>query len=171
MIDFFPEEHKTVSSKKRFGICDETPPPNKKAYIDEANGQNWIAIVENFYEDEISFIPVDNCIDLRRPDNKQDNRCDGLIYYNKTIIFVELKTSVSKSRYWIDDGEKQLRVTIGHFEKCFEAKGFEVKKAYISNRAKPQFRRSMAERMENFFYDTGYVLRIENRINLLQQQD
>ena len=166
MINFFPEEHKDFSSKKRFGICDETPPPNKKAYIDESNGQNWIAVIENFYQDNITFIPVDNCIEIRRADKTMDNRCDGFLYYDKTIIFVELKKSASKSKYWIDDGENQLRVTIGHFESCDEAVNFDVKKAYIANNAKPLFRRSMTDRMDNFFQDTGYVLRIESRINI-----
>lgn len=162
MINFFPEEDKTTSSKKRFGICDETPPPY--AYIDEANGQYWVAVVENFYQDEISFIPVDHNLEIRRPNNKMDNRCDGFLYYDKTIIFVELKTSTSKNKYWIDDAEKQLRVTISHFEKCDEADDYEVKKAYIANNAKPKFRKFMTDRMDNFFYDTGYVLRVENRI-------
>lgn len=162
MINFFPEEYKTSSSKKRFGICDETPPPH--AYIDEVNGQYWVAVVENFYQDEITFIPVDHCIEIKRPNNKMDNRCDGFLYYDRTIIFVELKVSTSKSKYWIDDAENQLRVTIGHFKKCDEANNFEVKKAYIANNAKPKFRKFMTDRMDNFFHDTGYVLRIENRI-------
>ena len=164
MINFFPEEHKTTSSKKRFGICDETPPPH--AYIDEGNGRYWVAVVENFYQDEITFIPIDHCIEIRRPNNDMDNRCDGFLYYDRTIIFVELKTSGSKSKYWIDDGENQLRVTISHFEKGFEAKDFEIKKAYIANNSKPLFRSNMAVRMDNFFQDTGYVLRIENRIRI-----
>ena len=164
MIDFFPEENKTTSSKKRFGICDETPPPY--AYIDEFNGQYWIAVVENFYQETINFIPVDHNIEIRRPNNEMDNRCDGFLYYDKTIIFVELKTAASKNKYWIDDAEKQLQVTIGHFENCKQANDFEVKKAYIANNAKPKFRVSMIERMDNFYYDTGYILRIENRINI-----
>ncbi len=57
MIDFFPEEHKQTSDKRRFGICDTPPPPAIEAYIDEANGQNWIAVVDNFYQDSITFIP------------------------------------------------------------------------------------------------------------------
>lgn len=166
MIDFFPEEHKAFSSKKRFGICDTPPPPSLKAYIDEANGQNWVAVVENFYQDKITFIPIDNCIETRRPDSTMDNRCDGFLYYDKTIVFVELKTSGSKNKYWVSHGEQQLRTTIQHFEGTFEAEDFVVKKAYIANNAKPLFRSGMVGRMDSFFYDTGYVLRIENRINI-----
>jgi len=166
MINFFPDEHKSHSSKKRFGICDTPPPPSLKAYIDEANGQDWIAVVDNYYQDEITFIPIDNCIEILRADSKMDNRCDGLLYYGKTVIFVELKTSGARNKNWIDHGQEQLRVTIGHFENSFEAEDFDVKKAYIANNAKPLFRSSMVGRMDNFFLDTGYVLRIENRINI-----
>lgn len=166
MIDFFPDEHKAFSSKKRFGICDNTPPPAGKAFIDEDNGQNWIAVVENFYQHEITFIPIDNCIEIRRPDRAMDNRCDGFLYDEQTVIFVELKNSGSKNKYWIEDGENQLRTTIRHFENTLQAARFDIKKAYIANKAKPLFRNSMAIRMEHFFNDTGYVLRIENRINI-----
>lgn len=164
MINFFTEENKTSSSKKRFGICDETPPPY--AYIDESNGEHWVAVVENLYKEEINFIPVDHNIEIRRPNNEMDNRCDGFLYFNQTIIFVELKISFSKNKYWINDAENQLRVTIGHFEKSDKADDFKVKKAYIANKAKPIFRSSMINRMENFYNDTGFILKIENRINI-----
>lgn len=166
MIDFFPEEYKSSSSRLHFGICDTPPPPHQKAYIDEAHGQNWIAVVDNHYRDEITFIPIDNCIEIRRSDSVMDNRCDGFLYYDRTIIFVELKNAASRSKTWIAHGEEQLRVTIGHFENSFEAADFDIKKAYIANSAKPQFRSTMFARMDNFFLDTGYVLRIENRINI-----
>ena len=40
------------------------------------------------------------------------------------------------------------------------------KKAYIANSEKPKFRESQKRRMDEFLTDTGYVLRIENRIIL-----
>ncbi|MDR1882517.1 MAG: hypothetical protein LBR26_07010 [Prevotella sp.] len=166
MINFFPEEHKQVSKKKRFGICDTPPPPAQKAYIDEANGQNWIAVVENFYQDSVTFTPVDHCIEIKRPDETMDNRCDGFLYYDTTVIFVELKQRNEVGSKWIKEGDNQLRVTIRHFENTPQAKGFKIKKACISNSAKPLFRFFQAERMDRFFSDTGYTLRIENRIHI-----
>ncbi len=167
MTDFFPEKHKQVSSKNRFGICDTPPPSTGKAYLDEANGRNWIAVVENFYRDNITFIPIDHCIDIKRPDGLMDNRCDGLLYYDVTIVFVELKQRTETGSNWIKEGDKQLRTTIRHFEDSPQAKGFKIKKAYVANSAKPLFRFSQTERMERFFSDTGYSLRIENRIHIL----
>ncbi|WP_373731104.1 hypothetical protein [Bacteroides heparinolyticus] len=164
MIDFFPEEHKQFSEKKRFGICDTPPPPACKAYIDEKNGKDWIATVDNYYQELVTFIPVDNCIEINKPDGTMDNRCDGFLYYKATIIFVELKQRNVKGNKWIKEGEKQLRETIGHFEKEPQSKSFSVKKAYIANRHRPYFRSSQAIRMDEFFNDTRYSLRIENRI-------
>lgn len=164
MIDFFPEEYKQFSKKKRFGICDTPPPPACKAYIDEAKGENWIATVDNFYQDLVTFIPIDNCIDIKRPDGTMDSRCDGFLYYGNTIIFVELKQRNKKGNEWIAEAERQLRVTIGHFETAPQARSFSTKKAYISNSFKPYFRNSQAIRMDKFIEDTGYILRIEKRI-------
>jgi hypothetical protein len=166
MIDFFPEEHKQVSNRQRFGICDTPPPPASKAYIDEVNGRNWIAVVENSYQEAITFIPVDNCIEIKRPDGTMDKRCDGFLYYGASVIFVELKQRDERGSKWIKDAENQLRVTIGHFEEVPRAKDFSVKKAYIANSSRPRFRTSQAIRMDNFLADTGYSLRIENRIRV-----
>jgi hypothetical protein len=164
MTYFFPEKYKKVSKKKRFGICDTPPPPAQRAYIDEANGQNWIAVVDNFYQDTITFIPIDHCIETIRPDGLMDNCCDGLLYYDTTIIFVELKQRSGSK--WIKEGDNQLRATIRHFECTPQAMDFETKKAYISNSSKPLFRFFQAERMDRFLSDTGYTLRIENRIHI-----
>nr|WP_320058404.1 hypothetical protein [uncultured Bacteroides sp.] len=167
MIDFFPDEHKSSSNRQRFGVCDTPPPPAKKAYIDESNGSEWIAIVDNYYSVMVNFIPIDNCIEIRRPDNTMDNRCDGCLYYEQTILFIELKQRKTRGNQWIKDAEHQLRVTIGHFEKTPQSELFSTKKAYIANSEKPHFRSAQTERMENFFSDTGYILRIENVVEIV----
>lgn len=166
MIDFFPTEHIASSSKRRFGVCD-TPESEEKAYIAEKQGENWIAVVDNFYEAKVNFIPIDHCIDLRKSDGKLDSRCDGCLFYEKTIIFVELKDRSSKGVQWIKDVELQLRSTIRYFEEEGQSEEFIVKKAYIANCAKPRFRSGQAVRMESFFADTKYVLRIENTIEIV----
>lgn len=166
MINFFPEEHITSCSKRRFGVCD-IPAAEEKAYIAESQGENWLAIVDNHYGTKVNFVPIDHCIELLRPDGKMDNRCDGCLFYEKTIIFVELKDRSSKGPAWIKDAERQLRHTIKHFEDQKESDAFKVKKAYIANCAKPRFQSGQAVRMENFFNETKYVLRIENTIEIV----
>ena len=168
-IDFFKSQCQSVSNKKRFGLCDEQN--NKQpAYLDERNGAKWIAVVENEELKEIHFIAIDNCIDIWRDEVKKemDNRCDGMLWYETSIIFVELKDRVSKKdkNAWVEDGEKQLKCTIEYFEKTEQSNNFREKRAYIANKAHPIFKESQLQRMKNFKEETGYTLRIENRIKI-----
>jgi hypothetical protein len=87
-----------VTDKKEFGICDDMPPPRTPAYLDfnTANKSNWIATVKNYVRARITFVPIDNRLELKRPDDtNMQKRCDASLSYGKssgkTIIFVELK--------------------------------------------------------------------------------
>ena len=164
MINFFPQEHIHISQQKVFGLCDSPISSEKPAFLSENNGKEWIAVVHNDKQESISFVPIDHCIELLKEDGNMDNRCDCCLFHHKTIIFVELKQSEKKGNEWIKHGEKQLRSTISHFEREEQAQSFDLKKAYLANSSKPLFRSSQAVRMERFFKETGYSLRIENHI-------
>lgn len=168
-IDFFKSQCQSVSNKKRFGLCDEQD--NKEpAYLDEQNEDKWIAVVENEELKEVHFIAIDYCIDIWRDKEKKemDNRCDGMLWYDKAVIFVELKERVSKknTNAWVKAGEKQLKRTIEYFEKTEQSNNFREKRAYIANKAHPTFKESQLQRMKSFKQETGYTLRIENRIKI-----
>lgn len=168
-IDFFNSQCQFVSNKKRFGLCDEQD--NKKpAYLDERNGAKWIAVVENDELKEVHFIAIDNCPSFKsnRPDGTMDNRCDGMLWYDKAVVFVELKERVSKknTNAWVKAGEIQLKRTIEYFEKTEQSNIFREKRAYIANKAHPTFKESQLQRMKSFKQETGYTLRIENRIKI-----
>ena len=168
-LDFFNSQCQSVSNKKRFGLCDEQD--NKEpAYLDERNGAKWIAVVENDELKEVHFIAIDYCIEIWRDDDptKMEKRCDGMLWYETSIIFVELKDRVSKKdkNAWVEDGEKQLKRTIAYFEKTEQSDKFTEKRAYIANKAHPRFKESQFQRMKNFKEKTGYILRIENRIKI-----
>lgn len=165
-INFSDPKCQTHSNKKQFGLCDDPPPAKNPAYIDEANGGKWIATVINEEEHEVTFTAVDHCIETLRKDGKMDNRCDGFLSYNTTIIFVELKQRDEDGNKWIKEGDGQLRTSIEYFEKSMESLQFTTKGAYIANNERPKFRESQSTRMEKFGDETGYVLRIENRITL-----
>lgn len=165
-INFMDGLCQTHSSRKKFGLCDDPPPAKNPAYIDEANGAKWIAVVINEYDYNCTFTAVDNCIDVRKPNGKLDKRCEGFLSYNNTIIFVELKERGTQGAEWVRDADEQLRTTIGHFEKTDVAEVFVEKKAYIANSEHPKFKESQMGRMEKFLDDTGYILRIEARIYL-----
>ncbi len=165
-INFFETKCQTFSSRKLFGLCDDPPPASNPAYIDELNGAKWIAVVINKDRIEVTFTAIDNCITIKKPEGEFAKRCDGVLNYNSTVTFVELKQRGAIGNAWVKDAEKQLRTTIGYFELEDEAENYNKKKAYIANSEHPKFKESQTRRMEQFFDDTSYVLRIENRIIL-----
>ena len=165
-INFFEVGCQTSSSRKVFGLCDDPPPAANPAYIDEADGAKWIAVVENEDLHDVTFTAIDHCIVIVRPDGKPAKKCDGALSFNSTIIFVELKQQDTNRKEWIKEGEMQLRTTIDYFEREDVAEDFENKQAFIANSDRPKFMETQAGRMNQFIIDTGYVLRIVNRIKL-----
>lgn len=163
-INFSEAACQTFSGRKLFGLCDDPPPASNPAYIDENDGAKWIAVVVNEDRYDVTFTAIDNCITIKRPDGKSAKRCDGVLTYNSTVTFVELKQRGAIGNEWVKDAVKQLRTTIGYFELEDDAEDYNKKKAYIANSEHPKFKESQTRRMEQFFEDTGYVLRIENRI-------
>lgn len=166
IIEFRIANCQTQSDKKVFGLCDDPHPARNSAYIDETDGSKWIAVVENEYRYSTAFIAIDNCIEIKDSDGKMEKRCDGMLTYNATVIFVELKQRSAKGNAWVEDAEPQLRNSILHFEKTELAENYNQKKAYISNSEHPKLKTSQIGRMEKFYTETGYVLRIEARIRL-----
>jgi GTPase SAR1 family protein len=163
-VTFFTSPISTAAQD--FGICDNVPPPHNPAYIDEINQPNWIAIVANTcpIAKTLTFCAIDNQIDLRRDDNTKEKICDALLAYEQTIIFVELKQREYSG--WIATGYKQLKSTISYFEKSDESKPFTTKKAYIANKLRPNAEYGKMGIMDQFHRDTGYVLRIKNKIEV-----
>ena len=91
-VDFFSNPNKTSSNKSKFGLCDDVASencPKNPAYIDEYDNDKWTAIITNTDQKIAIFYPIDNCIEIRRPNGEMDNRCDGLLKYDGNLIFVE----------------------------------------------------------------------------------
>ena len=170
-MDFFSiSKHQQFSISREFGLCDDPPPAKNPAYLDESDKTKWIAIVSNSKSKEITFTAIDNCpeYDFKKADGNQDKRCDGVLTFDVNVIFVELKQRKGrKSKDWLDDGEIQLRRTIFHFSKMKDSTVFYHKFAYIANNKRPIFTKGQAERVSRFFKDTGFVLRIQNRIEII----
>ena len=165
-IDFSLAKCQTHSNKKLFGLCDDPSPARNPAYIDEKDGKKWIAVVVNESDYNTTFTAIDNCIETKRTDGSMDNRCDGVLTFNSSVIFVELKERSAIGNAWVKDAEVQLKASISYFKKTEQAENFTAKKAYIANSERPKFKESQARRMEQFQRDTEYVLRIKNRIIL-----
>jgi hypothetical protein len=165
-IEFKIAKCQTQSDNKKFGLCDDPSPSKNPAYIDEKDGTKWIAVVENEDKYLVTFTAIDNCIEIKSGDGKMEKRCDGMLTYNSTVVFIELKQRGAKGNAWVEDAEPQLKNSIMHFEKTELSENYNQKKAYISNSEHPKFKLSQSQRMENFYIDTGYILRIEARIKL-----
>jgi hypothetical protein len=166
-INFFDPKAQTVTNKMQFGLCDDSLDAiHKPAYLDEADTAKWIAIVENEKGQNVIFVAIDNRLEFKKDDGTQEKICDALLSYDMTVIFVELKQRSEKGNKWVAEGDEQLRNTIAHFETTEDASRFIIKKAYIANRKRPSFRKGQMMRMDKFLIDTGYILRIENRIRL-----
>lgn len=166
-IDFFDENCQSHTKAAKFGLCDEPPPSTNPAYIDLKDVNQWIATVENNQHIDIIFTAIDNCIEIYRSDSKMANRCDGMLTYIHTIIFVELKQRKPSGRNYrnlINKAEIQLRSTISVFIRNKNSEKFVTKRAYIANAKKPEFQQSHKERMQRFKDDTGFILKIENKI-------
>ncbi|GHV40556.1 hypothetical protein FACS1894179_07280 [Bacteroidia bacterium] len=167
MCFFAKAKHQNRTTSIKFGLCDDPLPAKNPAYIDESDDTKWIAIVENNQENTITFTAIDHCNEFEFP-KKGGNageigkRCDCALTTNAEIVFVELKER--NYRGWIADADEQLRSTIDFFNQHLEAKKYLIKQAYIANRMRPITKTNQQTRIEKFLNNTGYILRIKNRI-------
>lgn len=162
-IDYF-SNCKTESKKDKFGLCDDQPPLKNPAYIDEIDPGKWIGIVNNLAEENIFFNAIDNCIDIRRSDNSMDSRCDGVISYQKNLIFVELKER--EGGQWLKKGREQLTATITRFKQECNISQFTSVKGYVCNNLRPQAHFGQATNIQKFKDDTGFLLFGKQEIDL-----
>lgn len=157
----------SFSSKHEiFGLCDSEN-NEEYAYLDEENGATWIATVHNVHQEEVFFYPIDHC-GLVPPlaNRKESKQCDGLLNYEDSIAFVELKNRKgNKASSWIPEAEEQLKVTIAYFMQFGFIAGRENKNAYIVNKQRPRAHKSEATRADRFEKETGFLLRIKANIS------
>lgn len=164
MSDIFRELCQDTTQNNRFGICDDEP--HQRAYLDMVDGQKWMAVVENVQRYEVTFTALDHCIEFNQADGKKESRCEGILTYNETIIFVEIKERSGVAKTWAKDADKQLRNSISIIESKLNLGAFPQKKAAIANRLKRKLNEKHSVRMKQFLEETGYVLRVNYRIIL-----
>lgn len=116
-----------------FGICDNQD--STKAYTDIEHPEKWIATVKNIHAMEVHFIAVDKCV-LTDNEFEGVGRCDGILYTQQHLYFVELKDQASS---WITDAIKQLESTIELFRETHNIDDFQHKKAFACNRQHRRF--------------------------------
>lgn len=156
-IDFFCGE--VTVAETHFGICDAQDDNIKTpAFIDAdlSNATKWDAEVKNFSAEDLYFNPVDNNIEIRRPDGSMDFRCDALLHNDYMIAFIELKNQRSG---WIKHAvEEQLATTIEKFKEAHDISRFRQRRAYVCNKCHPCFHYSHKEYMQKFW--SQYKIRL-----------
>jgi hypothetical protein len=146
-VDFSKPECRKITSEPLFGLCDDD---NKSpAYLDLANNAIWIATVINVSEKEITFIAIDNCIEIFRENGDIESRCDVMLTSDICLYLVELKNKVSD---WRSEGIEQLEatiITLKNGESAFYF-SFRKRKAYVANRRHLHFVKAETDVMERF---------------------
>ena len=160
-IDFFNKECQESTRNVKFGICDDIDLNAKTpAYLDFVNTNNWLVEVVNSYLQEIVFTAIDHCI--FKYDRTIDNpsRCDAMLTYENSIIFVELKNKFKKPAQIA-----QLENTIRLFFENNIDRTFSRKEAYLSNRKKTVF--LSQDTKEKFFQENrGFRLYFSTLITI-----
>jgi hypothetical protein len=149
---------------RKFGICDDKP--HQRAYIDTEDGRKWIAVIQNDERKSITFTAFDNCIEFNKTNGKKESRCEGVLTYSDTIIFVEAKERKGDAQTWAKDADKQLRNSIKLIEAKINLNIFSIKKAAICNKLQKGLINKHSVRMKQFLDETGYVLIISKRLSI-----
>ena len=152
------------TSENIFWICDDPPPPPSPAYLDFTDESKWIAWVDNEKRKAITFTAIDHCIDIKRPNGETESSCDGVLQYDTTLVFVELKDRDSKG--WLGKARNQLQITIDKYKTDVGLAGYTRLYSYASNKQRPHFKAANNVFTEKFKDDTGFILVIDPVIKI-----
>jgi hypothetical protein len=186
-VNFFSGQHKMTSSLERFGLCDDQLSSTSPACINEIHPAKWIGIVNNHGRRNIDFYPIDHCVPLYRSKvakqknkviqkitqtvfnllrlKEPDKKCDGMLFCNKELIFVELKERGTSG--WLNDGRIQLTITINHFRKNHDISNYNKIEAYVCNKLRPFANVGNANQIQRFRNETGLILNVQQEIDIL----
>lgn len=163
-IDYFEAKCKTNSNSNTFGLCDNPDPAKDPAYINETDSTTWIGIVDNSKNKEVNFYAIDNCVTILRAGGGEEKRCDGLLSYDKDLIFVELKDRAHSG--WISKGRKQLTETISTFKQNNIIGNYNKVEAFICNKQRPLTKSNCSNEIAKFKDDTGFFLTLKQTITI-----
>ncbi len=157
-IDFLKADCQNTTNEIRFGLYDaEDQTPVEIKLTDE---DVWNATILNNDSKSILITAIDNCIDVFRPNGEMDNRCDCMLTYDTTILFVELK---NKRDSWQSEGLAQIEniVKIMVAENPDFYNGFTKRRAIVANRKHqfPAFQESNLEQRQ--YFSSKYKMRIQ----------
>lgn len=160
---FFEEHCRTRLNNKRFGIRDDIE--NQPAYIDIKQEKQWSAEIINSTGQDLDFYAVDNCLDIRDPDNNIPSLCDAAIQtLQNELYFLELKNRASKG--WRGKAMQQLRNTVALYrEKQDEQQSAKIT-CCICNSQKPRAPESNLLPIRQFESKLGCRLLLQTEIEI-----
>lgn len=161
-VDFFITLCKSTTANKEFGLCDDPNQPVDPAYIDISSKERWIGKVDNRDGISVDFHAIDNCIDIRRANGEMESRCDCMLYYNNSLLFVELKDRASMG--WLKKGRDQVLITINKFKEFHNINDYDKVEAYVCNKQRPLAITAINTIMQRFKDETGLTLKADRNI-------
>lgn len=165
-IDFFKLSCQETTNVQLFGLCDDPPPSKSPAYIeyDSINKPNWIAEVVNNKAINVTFTAIDNCIIIKRPNGEEESKCDGMLTFNDSIVFVELKDRIGKG--WLGKARDQLITTISIFSSNHNVNAYKNKRAHIANAQRPFFQSNYQQIIDEIKTANGFITEVESVIEI-----
>lgn len=129
---------KSSTTVERFGLSDRNSDKKEPAFIDIADENCWDLTVENLSNKEITFKAVDFCVDIFRVGDNLIKRCEGFLYYENKIIFVEIKNRPKSRGRWLSDAREKFEETILKFKESYPDNQYELLEPVLSNRLFPR---------------------------------
>lgn len=129
---------KSTTTITRFGLSDINSDKREPAFIDAADENSWDLTIENPSNKEITFKAVDFCVDIFRVGNDPIKRCEGFLYYENKIVFVEIKNRKSGRGGWLIDAREKFQETILKFKENYPDGQFEILQPIVSNKLFPR---------------------------------
>lgn len=149
----------SCSSEKMFYLYDDAN--GSPIYMKENKLRADCTPVSNEDGKTIILRPVDHGI----YSESDELRCDAFLHdvERQVLCFVEMK---SLQKNWIEQARDQLRATVEAFNLAHPSVSATAsrRRAYAANSVHPQFKFSQRELMARFHRETGFNLRIENKV-------
>lgn len=155
---------RSTTREINFGICDDLAPSVEPAYTDLAHMSKWNAEVFNEHGKEVTFKAIDYCVPLLRPNGDMERRCDGMLVYSNTLIFIELKDRAHSG--WIAHGLAQLKSTILAFRANHGTNQLIISEAYVCNKQRPLAVTGISTLVQQFRNEVGVRLIVNRRIEI-----
>jgi hypothetical protein len=153
---------KTTTNVELFGLSDSNSDRREPAFLDIGHVDIWDILVHNRNRKDITFKAVDFCVDIYRVGNELIKRCEGFLYYDNKIQFVELKNR--KKGRWLSDAREKFEETISRFMVAYPDQGFEILDPLVSNQLFPRVHQNEMVQKRMLKDSIGLQFRVETEI-------